>query len=91
MSSFAIPDSASRWRCGHCGNLTRFDVARSRKVQEYWHFSMSGEPQIEETPVLAEAVEQVVCRWCGASDQIEIVPRPTGDEDPPELGLGGTP
>ncbi len=93
---YAIPDPDSRWRCGHCGNLTRFDVQRSRVVAEYWHFSMAGEPVVEETEVLAEVVERVTCRWCGASDRITVVPRPSGEPgasgvDSGEAGLGGTP
>ena len=78
----------SRWRCGHCGNLTRFDVLRSRRAQEYWHFTMSGEPEVEETEVRADIVEQVTCRWCGASDRIEIVPRPAGDGGGAGAGAG---
>ncbi len=90
--SVTIPDADSRWRCGHCGNLTRFDVTRSTTATEYWHFSMAGEPAVEATEVTAQVVERVVCRWCGASDRIEIVPRPTGDAAAPgEPGLGGTP
>jgi transcription elongation factor Elf1 len=87
-----IPDSDHRWRCGHCGNLTRFDVTRSTTATEYWHFTMAGDPVVETTEVAAETIERVVCRWCGASDRIEIVPRPgDADEDPTEAGLGGTP
>ncbi|MFN8125838.1 MAG: hypothetical protein U0R64_04935 [Candidatus Nanopelagicales bacterium] len=88
--TYSIPDSDHRWRCGHCGNLTRFDVTRGRVTSEYWHFSMAGDPEVEQTEVITESVDKVVCRWCGASDRIEIVPRPTGDETA-EPGLGGTP
>ena len=31
---------------------------------------------MEEHEVLAEHVEAVTCRWCSASDHIEVVPRP---------------
>lgn len=89
-----LPDDTSRWRCGHCGNLTRFDVTRSRTTTEYWHFSLAGKPHVEETQVGAETVEKVLCRWCGATDRIELVPRPD-PSDPggagPEPALGGTP
>lgn len=88
--AFAIPGPGSRWRCGHCGNLTRFDVTRTRTVTEYWHFTMAGEPEVAETTVVAEEVASVMCRWCGASDRIEIVDRPTGAA-PDEKDLGGTP
>lgn len=90
MTFAALPDPQSRWRCGHCGNLTRFDVTRTTRVREFWHLSMAGEPQVEEREVLAEEIEQVVCRWCGASDRVEIVSRPQfgGPNDEPP-GDGG--
>ncbi len=75
-STPVLPDDRSRWRCAHCGNLTRFDVTRTSRVREYWHVSMAGEPEVEEREVLAETVESVACRWCGATDRIEIVARP---------------
>lgn len=37
---------------------------------------MAGEPVVEETEVLDEVVERVECRWCGASDRVEVVARP---------------
>lgn len=84
-----IPDAASRWRCGHCGNLTRFDVTRSRTVDEYWHFSLGGVPEVSEVGVKSDVVERVSCRWCGSTDRIEVVPRPDpggDDEHPDEVG-----
>lgn len=72
----ALPDPRTRFRCGHCGNLTRFDVTRMVKTTEFWHADMSGSVTIEETTVHAEEVSEVSCRWCGASDRIEIVFRP---------------
>lgn len=89
--SRTLPGPDSRWRCGHCGNLTRFDVVRSRTVSEYWHFTMSGEPEVSEQDVVAEDVLSVTCRWCGAADRIEIVARPIGEDASGEAGLGGTP
>jgi hypothetical protein len=51
---------------------------------------MAGEPSIDEREVLAEEVEQVVCRWCGAGDRVEIVARPAfggpADEGPGDGG-----
>ena len=78
------PDATHRWRCGACGNLTRFDLTRTRRTTEYWHFDLAGEPRIEQSEVLAEDVEQVSCRWCGRTDAIEVVAR----ADAP---LGGAP
>ncbi|MBW1601646.1 hypothetical protein JJV70_05880 [Streptomyces sp. JJ66] len=70
------PTADTRWRCTLCGNLTRFDVTRSSKVVEYVHLDLAGEPKVEESEVLTEAIESVRCRWCNALDQIELVARP---------------
>lgn len=81
-----LPDASTRWRCGRCGNLTRFDVARTSRVREYWHLDLSGEATVEETEVVTDQLESVTCRWCGADgDAIEIVPRPAagGPTDDP--------
>jgi hypothetical protein len=90
VADLRIPDEQSRWRCAHCGNLTRFDVVRSTRTREFWHLGMGGAPSIDETEVLAETVEQVLCRWCGAGDRVEIVPRPEfggpADEGPGDGG-----
>jgi hypothetical protein len=75
----SLPDANTRWRCGGCGNLTRFDVARSRRTTEFWHFDLAGEHAVEDTEVVAEVVEQVTCRWCGRSDAIELVSRAKAD------------
>jgi hypothetical protein len=58
-----MPGTGQRWRCGGCGNLTRFDVVRTRRTQEFWHADLAGDGQVEETAVLAESVEAVTCRW----------------------------
>ena len=71
----AFPRPDERWRCGACGNLTRFDVARSRRTVEFWHVDLAGNVEVEDTEVRGEAIESVTCRWCGRSDAIEIVAR----------------
>ena len=79
-----LPDPTQRWRCGGCGNLTRFDLTRTRRTSEYWHFDLAGDPVVEETEVLEESVGSVTCRWCGRSDAIELVARAdvSVDSDP---------
>lgn len=72
----AQPGPESRWRCTLCGNLTRFDVTRSTRAQEYVHVDLAGEQVVETREVLADSVEHVVCRWCKAVDQVEVVARP---------------
>ncbi len=85
-----LPDGRTRLRCGHCGNLTRFDVTRTVRTREFWHLDLAGEPQIEEQQVLSEVVEQVQCRWCSATDRVELVARPAfGGPTPQALGDGG--
>ena len=79
----SIPDPRSRWRCGGCGNLTRFDVTRSRRTTEFWHVDLAGDSRVEETLTESEEVTAVTCRWCGRSDAIEIVPRVGTDTSAP--------
>jgi hypothetical protein len=87
--SRSIPDARSRWRCAHCGNLTRFDVVRSTRSRVLAHVD-GRRAERREREVLAETVEQVVCRWCGAGDRVEIVDRPEfggpADEGPGDGG-----
>jgi len=81
-----LPDDQHRWRCGGCGNLTRFDVTRTRRTTEYWHFDLAGDHQVEETEVKGESVEAVTCRWCGRDDAIELVDRNAVEGQGPEAG-----
>src|SRR6478672_7260879 len=74
-----VPGDGERWRCAGCGNLTRFDVTRTRRTTDYWHVDLAGVPRVEEETVLAESVESVSCRWCGRSDAIEVVDRADAD------------
>lgn len=62
-----------RYRCGACGNLTRFDVVTQRRTRAFHHFSVGGELSVEDVEVLAESVEEVSCRWCGHGDAIEVL------------------
>lgn len=75
----ALPAAHQRFRCAGCGNLTRFDVARSRRTTEFWHFDLGGEHRVEETELHDEVVDSVTCRWCGRSDAIELVDRADAD------------
>ncbi len=65
---------ATRYRCGACGNLTRFDVTLTRRTKEFRHFTVGGELEVESVEVIAESIEAVACRWCGAADdRIEVI------------------
>jgi hypothetical protein len=75
----ALPDAHQRWRCSACGNLTRFDVARTRRTTEFWHFDLAGDHRVEETDLRDEVVESVTCRWCNRDDAIELVERAGAD------------
>jgi ribosomal protein S27AE len=77
--ALTLPDATTRWRCGGCGNLTRFDVTRSARTTEYWHFDLAGEHQVEEAKTDAESLDSVTCRWCGRCDAIELVSRAEAD------------
>ena len=67
-----------RFRCGACGNLTRFDVVESRRTRAYYHFTVGGDLRVEEEEVLSSERERVTCRWCGASDRVEELPAEDG-------------
>jgi hypothetical protein len=71
-----VPTATTRWRCGRCGNLTRFDVVRTSRVREFVHLNLAGEPTVEERDVLTDTVESVRCRWCDADGTVELVDRP---------------
>lgn len=85
-----LPGATERLRCSGCGNLTRFDVTRTRRTREYWHVGLGGEPGVDDVTWLSERVEQIACRWCGRCDTVEVVARvdvdpgtdPTGTDAP---------
>ena len=70
-----------RYRCGACGNRTRFDVIESRTTKAFQHFTLGGDLTIEEEEVLKSDVESVTCRWCGRSNAIEVI----ADDEPANL------
>ena len=78
----ALPDAGTRWRCGGCGNLTRFDVTRTRRTTEFWHFDLAGDHRVEQSVLRDEVIESVTCRWCGRADVIELIER-AGPEGSP--------
>lgn len=63
----------NRYRCTACGNLTRFDVTSSLRCRAFHHFSVGGELTIEDSQVLDETIESVLCRWCGPGTEVEVV------------------
>ncbi len=63
----------TRYRCTACGNLTRFDVVAKRRTRAFHHYSVGGELSVEDEQVLEEKVEEVLCRWCGHGNAIEII------------------
>lgn len=73
--SVELPGSTTRLRCAGCGNLTRFDVTRTRRTTEFWHLDLAGDHVVEDTQLKDEVVESISCRWCGRDDAIELVDR----------------
>lgn len=78
--TWAYPESprrvegvASRYRCAACGNLTRFDVTTQSRTRAFHHYSLGGDLTVEDTEVLEEQVEEVTCRWCGSSANVEAL------------------
>lgn len=75
-------EAGRRFRCGACGNLTRFDVETSERVRRFWHADLSGEATVEEEERLEVQVHSVTCRWCGRADAVEVVDAPSGTAPP---------
>ncbi len=65
-----------RYRCTACGNLTRFDVTSTVRTRAFHHYSVGGELTVEDSEVLAESVDEVLCRWCGTGGAVEVVVTP---------------
>jgi ribosomal protein S27AE len=88
--ALTLPDEHHRWRCGHCGNLTRFDVVRRARTREYWHVDLAGAPEVEGAETLEEQIDEVSCRRCGNTDRIEVISRPEpGHEGDSPHDVGG--
>ena len=68
----------TRYRCNACGNLTRFEVTVTRRTRSFHHYTIGGELSVEESEVLSEEIEPVICRWCDSSASVVVV-------DPAEL------
>lgn len=67
------PAAHPRYRCTACGNLTRFEVTVTRRTRSFHHFTVGGDLSVEDTELLSEDIESVLCRWCGtASSVIQI-------------------
>ncbi|MGB6059566.1 MAG: hypothetical protein WBF71_15020 [Microthrixaceae bacterium] len=66
----------TRYRCNACGNLTRFEVTSTRRTKAFYHYTVGGDLSIEDTDVLSDDVEEVLCRWCGTGGSVVVV-----DED----------
>ncbi len=64
---------AARYRCTACGNLTRFDVTRTRTSRAFYHYSLGGVLTVEDEVVLEESIDDVTCRWCGHGRGIEVL------------------
>jgi len=69
----AYAPRVARYRCSACGNLTRFDVTTTRRVRSFHHYTVGGELAIEDSEVLDERVEEVLCRWCGHGTAVEEI------------------
>jgi len=77
-----------RYRCGACGNLTRFDVTTDRRTSTFHHYSVGGALTVEDETVLSEDVVDVRCRWCGHGRAIEVIDVVEAAEDAPAAAGG---
>lgn len=67
--------------CNACGNKTRFDIFETKSVRAFYHFTLGGEPSLEEEEVLEHKLDRVVCRWCSSTD-VATREGPTSGESP---------
>jgi hypothetical protein len=81
---------STRYRCTACGNLTRFDVTTSRRTRAFHHFTVGGTLSIEDTEVLAESVDEVLCRWCGTGANVVEISEAEANELDAEDGSAST-
>jgi hypothetical protein len=65
--------SEPRYRCGLCGNLTRFDVYERKRTRSFYHFSVGGMLRVEEEEVLEREVDEVRCRWCNSAEHVQVL------------------
>ena len=83
------------YRCEACGNKTRFDVVEAKRVRSFLHFTLGGEPTVEEEEILELTIEKVVCRWCGASLPVSaatgVPAAPAGGRDAPSRASQASP
>ncbi|MDX1657538.1 MAG: hypothetical protein R3343_01845 [Nitriliruptorales bacterium] len=79
-------DDGFRFRCGACGNLTRFDVVADERTRRYHHFDLGGDRQIEEEELLERSIVSVTCRWCGRDDTVEVEAAPLEQAESPPSG-----
>lgn len=45
------------------------------RANEYWHVDLGGDVTVEEQHALHDEIEAVTCRWCGATDTVELIAR----------------
>jgi hypothetical protein len=72
--------SDARYRCTACGNLTRFEVTVTRTTRSFHHFSIAGDLEREDEEILAESVDEVLCRWCGHGRSVEVLAAGTTED-----------
>ncbi len=65
--------TTDRYRCTACGNLTRFDITRTRQTRAFNHFTVGGEVEVEDEEVLSESIDEVICRWCGHGKAVQTI------------------
>lgn len=72
-------DTAERYRCTACGNVTRFDVVATATTRRYHHFDLGGEVRVDEEEVLSSRIDSVTCRWCSRQDAVTTEAAPIAE------------
>lgn len=73
--------SIRRYRCGKCGNQTRFDVSIDVKIRYYHHQGVGVGLTFEEVSAAPTGDVHISCRGCDNTD-LEVLGEITWDEFP---------
>jgi hypothetical protein len=49
-------------------------VVSTRRTTAFWHYSLAGQLAVEEERALEASAEELRCRWCGSTTQVEVIP-----------------
>lgn len=76
QQEIVLINAPQRYRCGHCGNRTRFDVIETMTIRSVIHLELSGRLTVEEQTPIVMHTPFIKCRKCAESSRIEVAQAP---------------